>query len=280
MTEALLNDLNDSQRQAVEYCDGPQLVIAGAGSGKTRVLTYKIAYLIAHGMNPWNILALTFTKKAANEMKSRIGDLVGHDKARQIYMGTFHSIFARILRSQAAAIGYQANYTIYDETDARSLLKNIIKEMSLDDKIYKPSLVMTQISKAKNRLVTAAQYALDTDAMERDRFARIPRLHEIYTLYAARCRSANAMDFDDLLLNTYLLFQSNDDVRRDYAARFRHVLVDEYQDTNHAQQAIIRAPATHRRRRRCTEHLRLPRGRHRQHPHVPTHLSRQPALQT
>ena len=235
----LINDLNESQRLAVEYCDGPQLVIAGAGSGKTRVLTYKIAYLIEQGMKPWNILALTFTNKAANEMKNRIGNLVGHENARQIYMGTFHSIFARILRIEAGAIGYQSNYTIYDETDARSLVKNIIKELGLDDKIYKPASVMAQISRAKNQLVTAEMYAANGEAIELDRQARIPRLHEVFTSYAARCRNANAMDFDDLLLNTYLLFQSHDDVRLRYADRFRHVLVDEYQDTNHAQQAII-----------------------------------------
>ena len=235
----LINDLNESQRLAVEYCDGPQLVIAGAGSGKTRVLTYKIAYLIEQGMKPWNILALTFTNKAANEMKNRIGNLVGHENARQIYMGTFHSIFARILRIEAGAIGYQSNYTIYDETDARSLVKNIIKELGLDDKIYKPASVMAQISRAKNQLVTAEMYAANGEAIELDRQARIPRLHEVFTSYAARCRNANAMDFDDLLLNTYLLFQTHDEVRRRYADRFRHVLVDEYQDTNHAQQAII-----------------------------------------
>ncbi len=235
----LLSDLNESQRRAVEYCDGPQLVIAGAGSGKTRVLTYKIAYLIEQGMKPWNILALTFTNKAANEMKARIGHLVGDENARHIYMGTFHSIFARILRVEAQLLGYQSNYTIYDEADARSLVKNIIRELELDDKIYKPSTVQDQISKAKNQLVSAESYAANADALALDRQSRMPRLHEIYTIYASRCKSANAMDFDDLLLHTWQLFRDHEDVRRRYADKFRYVLVDEYQDTNHAQQAII-----------------------------------------
>ncbi|MBQ6653625.1 MAG: UvrD-helicase domain-containing protein [Prevotella sp.] len=235
----LLSDLNESQCRAVEYCDGPQLVIAGAGSGKTRVLTYKIAYLIEQGMKPWNILALTFTNKAAKEMKTRIGRLVGEENARHIYMGTFHSIFARILRVEASLLGYQSNYTIYDEADARSLVKNIIRELELDDKIYKPSTVQSQISKAKNQLVSAESYAANADALALDRQSRMPRLHEIYTIYASRCKSANAMDFDDLLLNTWQLFRDHDDVRQRYADRFRYVLVDEYQDTNHAQQAII-----------------------------------------
>ena len=235
----LLQELNEAQRKAVVYNDGPSLVIAGAGSGKTRVLTYKIAYLIANGMKPWEILALTFTNKAAREMKERIGRLVGSDLAQHIYMGTFHSIFSRILRVEATQIGYQNNFTIYDETDSRSLLKNIIKAMNLDDKTYKPSTVHNRISMAKNHLITADAYAQDRSLTQRDYEARIPAVSQIYLAYQARLQQANAMDFDDLLLNTYLLFHQHEDVRRKYAERFAFVLVDEYQDTNYAQQAIV-----------------------------------------
>ena len=235
----LLGQLNKSQQAAVTYNDGPQLVIAGAGSGKTRVLTYKIAYQIQQGMKPWNILALTFTNKAANEMKERIGQLVGHQTARYINMGTFHSIFARILRSEAAQVGYRSGFTIYDESDSRSLLKAIIKEMELDDKIYKPAGVHAVISNAKNRLISPQSYAANADLMLRDQKSRRFELHRIYDVYVQRCRKANAMDFDDLLVLTYQLFKTHEDVRQKYVERFRYVLVDEYQDTNYAQQCIV-----------------------------------------
>lgn len=235
----LLGQLNKSQQAAVTYNDGPQLVIAGAGSGKTRVLTYKIAYQIQQGMKPWNILALTFTNKAANEMKERIGQLVGHQTARYINMGTFHSIFARILRSEATQVGYRSGFTIYDESDSRSLLKAIIKEMELDDKIYKPAGVHAVISNAKNRLISPQSYAANADLMLRDQKSRRFELHRIYDVYVQRCRKANAMDFDDLLVLTYQLFKTHEDIRQKYVERFRYVLVDEYQDTNYAQQCIV-----------------------------------------
>ena len=239
MKEEILEDLNPAQQEAVKYIEGPQLVIAGAGSGKTRVLTYKIAYLIQAGMKPWNILALTFTNKAANEMKGRIGNIVGHKYARYIHMGTFHSIFSRILRTEAEHIGFTSSFTIYDEQDSRSLLKSIVKEMGLDDKVYKPSTVHNRISRAKNQLITAEQYARDGSAQAYDDQCRIGKLTDIFTAYVQRCRQANAMDFDDLLLYTYLLFKHNEDVRRKYAMNFQYVLVDEYQDTNYAQQCIV-----------------------------------------
>lgn len=235
----LLSQLNDSQRAAVEYLDGASLVIAGAGSGKTRVLTYKIAYLLMKGYEPWDILALTFTNKAAKEMQSRIGSLVGADRARYLNMGTFHSIFARILRREAAHIGYNPNFTIYDEADSRSLIKTIIKELQLDDKIYKPAGVHSKISMAKNHLIMPADYALDRELISRDIDTRQPAISQIYTTYQQRCQNANAMDFDDLLVLTYILFRDHEDVRRKYADHFRFILVDEYQDTNYAQQCII-----------------------------------------
>ena len=235
----LLEALNESQRKAVEYIDGPSLVIAGAGSGKTRVLTYKIAYLLQQGMKPWNILALTFTNKAAKEMRSRIGQLVGEDIARYLYMGTFHSIFSRILRREAEKIGYTSNFTIYDESDSRSLIKSIIREMNLDDKVYKPATVHNRISMAKNHLILADDYAIDRNALQRDRDAKMPAVSAIYSAYAARCRQANAMDFDDLLTQTFVLFREHEEVRRQYAERFQFVLVDEYQDTNSVQQRIV-----------------------------------------
>ncbi len=239
MAEELLSQLNESQREAVTYCDGPQLVIAGAGSGKTRVLTYKIAYLLDHeGMAPWNILALTFTNKAAREMKERIGRLVGQDSAMRLQMGTFHSVFARILRAEAEHIGYSSNYTIYDQADARSLVKNIIKEMQLDDKVYKPAAVADRISMAKNHLLLPQQYQTSSWAAD-DVHHKRPQVANIYNRYAERCRQANAMDFDDLLVQTYVLFHRYEDIRRKYVERFRYVLVDEYQDTNYAQQAIV-----------------------------------------
>ena len=239
MENNILNELNESQRAAVEYCEGAQLVIAGAGSGKTRVLTYKIAYLIGEkGLKPWNILALTFTNKAAKEMKQRIETIVG-SQARYINMGTFHSIFSHILRAEANHIGFNSNFTIYDQTDSRSLVKTIIKEMNLDEKIYKPAAVADRISMAKNHLLTASQYANSNNAVTTDMQRRMPAIKDIYLRYSDRCRQANAMDFDDLLMNIYLLFANNEEIRRKYAERFEYVLVDEYQDTNFAQQAIV-----------------------------------------
>ena len=235
----LLKDLNASQRAAVEYNDGPQLVIAGAGSGKTRVLTYKIAYLLAQGMAPWNILALTFTNKAANEMKQRIGHLVGYEMARKLNMGTFHSVFSRILRVEAELLGFHSGFTIYDEADSRSLLKSIIKEMALDDKVYRPAAVHSRISMAKNHLILPAQYAQNKELLERDRQSRMSSLWQVYANYCQRCRKANAMDFDDLLVLTHTLFVEHPDVLDKYAERFRYVLVDEYQDTNYVQQCIV-----------------------------------------
>lgn len=235
----LLEDLNESQRQAVEYCDGPSLVIAGAGSGKTRVLTYKIAYLLEQGMKPWNILALTFTNKAAREMKERIARLVGEDRATHLYMGTFHSIFSRILRVEAGHLGYSNNFTIYDETDSRSLLKAVIKEMGLDEKTYKPAAVHNRISMAKNHLILAAEYGQHRELVERDINQKMPAVAQIFVNYQNRCKQANAMDFDDLLTLTHTLFREHEDIRRKYAERFRFVLVDEYQDTNSVQQLIV-----------------------------------------
>lgn len=235
----LLNDLNDAQRAAVEYIDGPSLVIAGAGSGKTRVLTYKIAYLLSQGMKPWSIMALTFTNKAAREMKERIGKLVGDDLAQYLYMGTFHSIFSRILRAEAEHIGYNNNFTIYDESDSRSLLKAIIKEMGLDDKTYKPAAVHARISMAKNNLVTAEAYDSDPAILEQNKRAKMPAIGKIYVAYVQRCRQANAMDFDDLLMLTFQLFRDHEEIRQKYAGRFDYILVDEYQDTNHVQMSIV-----------------------------------------
>ena len=235
----LLNDLNDAQRAAVEYIDGPSLVIAGAGSGKTRVLTYKIAYLLSQGMKPWSIMALTFTNKAAREMKERIGKLVGDDLAQHLYMGTFHSIFSRILRAEAEHIGFNNNFTIYDESDSRSLLKAIIKEMGLDDKAYKPAAVHARISMAKNNLVTAEAYDSDPAILEQNKRARMPAIGKIYVAYVQRCRQANAMDFDDLLMLTFQLFRDHEEIRQKYAGRFDYILVDEYQDTNHVQMSIV-----------------------------------------
>ena len=235
----LLNDLNDAQRAAVEYIDGPSLVIAGAGSGKTRVLTYKIAYLLSQGMKPWSIMALTFTNKAAREMKERIGKLVGDDLAQHLYMGTFHSIFSRILRAEAEHIGFNNNFTIYDESDSRSLLKAIIKEMGLDDKVYKPAAVHARISMAKNNLVTAEAYDSDPAILEQNKRAKMPAIGKIYVAYVQRCRQANAMDFDDLLMLTFQLFRDHEEIRQKYAGRFDYILVDEYQDTNHVQMSIV-----------------------------------------
>ena len=235
----LLNDLNEAQRAAVEYIDGPSLVIAGAGSGKTRVLTYKIAYLLNQGMKPWSIMALTFTNKAAREMKERIGRLVGDDLAQHLYMGTFHSIFSRILRAEAEHIGFNNNFTIYDEADSRSLIKAIVKEMELDDKSYKPAAVHARISMAKNNLVSAESYASDAAIFEQNKRAQMPEVGKIFLAYVQRCKQANAMDFDDLLVLTHQLFREHEEIRQKYAARFDYILVDEYQDTNHVQMSIV-----------------------------------------
>ena len=235
----LLKDLNEAQRAAVEYIDGPSLVIAGAGSGKTRVLTYKIAYLLSQGMKSWSIMALTFTNKAAREMKERIGKLVGNDLAQHLYMGTFHSIFSRILRAEAEHIGFNNNFTIYDESDSRSLIKAIVKEMGLDDKKYKPAAVHAKISMAKNNLMSAAAYESDAAIFEQNKRAQMPEVGKIFVAYVQRCKQANAMDFDDLLTLTYQLFREHEDIRHKYAARFDYVLVDEYQDTNHVQMSIV-----------------------------------------
>ena len=247
--DVLLSELNDSQREAVLFCNGPSLVIAGAGSGKTRVLTYKIAYLLEQDLKPWNILALTFTNKAAREMKERIGRLVGEERARYLQMGTFHSVFSRILRAEADKLGFNANFTIYDQTDARSLVKTIIKEMGLDDKVYKPASVADRISMAKNHLILAGQYGQTAWARD-DAYGKRPQIANIYIRYAERCRQANAMDFDDLLVNTHVLFKNHEDVRQKYVERFQFVLVDEYQDTNFAQQAIV-LQLTRERQRVC-----------------------------
>lgn len=231
--------LNSSQWDAVRKCDGPLLVIAGAGSGKTRVLTFKVAYLLEHGYRPWEVLALTFTNKAAKEMNNRITQIVGDGTANGLWSGTFHSIFAKILRIECEAIGYKHDFTIYDTADQRSLLKTIIKEMQLDDKVYKPNIVSNRISDAKNRLMLPEQYAADEELIAHDRMNNIGEVHRIYTTYWQRCRTAGAMDFDDLLLYTYLLFDRAEDIRLKYANRFRYILVDEYQDTNYAQHMII-----------------------------------------
>ena len=238
MVEQLLEQLNEGQRRAVEYNDGPQLVIAGAGSGKTRVLTYKIAYLLEQGMAPWNILALTFTNKAAREMKERIGRLVGQERARYLQMGTFHSVFARILRAEADSVGFTSNFTIYDQSDSRSLVKNIIKELQLDEKVYKPASVADRISMAKNHLLLPQQYQVSSWAAD-DAQKKRPQVSYIYNRYVERCRQANAMDFDDLLVQTWLLFKNHENIRQKYVERFQYVLVDEYQDTNFAQQEIV-----------------------------------------
>ena len=237
--EEHLENLNEQQRQAVEYCDGPQLVIAGAGSGKTRVLTYKIVHLLHHGYEPWRILALTFTNKAAREMRERIEQLVGPKTASRLWMGTFHSIFARILRQNAERIGFKPSFTIYDAADSKSLVKTIIKDLDLDEKSYKPSTVLSQISSAKNAMISPEKYSSTADLMEADKQARRPQTYLIYRIYRDRCFTAGAMDFDDLLYYTNLLLRDNPDLLHHYREWFRYVLVDEYQDTNFAQHAII-----------------------------------------
>ncbi len=239
-TQEIKNNLNKDQLAAVEYNDGPMLVIAGAGSGKTRVITYKIAHLIQNGIKPWNILALTFTNKAANEMKERISQLVGDDNAHYINMGTFHSILGRILRIEAQWIGYTPDFTIYDEADSHSLIKTIIREKGIDDKVYKPSSVYARISLARNNMIDHVAYSNDLELYEYDKKARMPRISEIFTAYEQRCKLANAIDFDDLLLLTYRLFCSQEEVRRRWEERFKYILVDEYQDTNKVQHAVLR----------------------------------------
>ena len=234
-----LEMLNGQQRAAVEYCDGPQLVIAGAGSGKTRVLTYKIVHLLCNDYEPSRILALTFTNKAAREMKERIEKLVGAHTASRLWMGTFHSIFLRILRQHSDRIGFKRDFTIYDSADSKSLIKLIIKDMQLDDKIYKPSVVQSAISMAKNALMSPDAYAMDKDLMEADKRARRPLLYAIYKAYRQRCFTAGAMDFDDLLYYTNLLLRDNPDIKQHYREYFKYILVDEYQDTNFAQHVIV-----------------------------------------
>ena len=233
-----LEELNESQRNAVLYNDGPSLVIAGAGSGKTRVLTYKIAYLLEQGYKPWSILALTFTNKAAREMKERIARRVG-EEARYLWMGTFHYIFSRILRAEAQVIGFTSSFTIYDSSDSKSLIKSIVKEMHLDDKTYKPGMIQSRISNAKNHLVLPDAYASNAELYQNDVNAKVPATRDIYRRYWERCRQSDAMDFDDLLVYTYLLFRDHPEIRQKYAGQFRYVLVDEYQDTNFAQHSIV-----------------------------------------
>ncbi|MDD2328639.1 MAG: UvrD-helicase domain-containing protein, partial [bacterium] len=239
-TASFLDNLNEAQRAAVEFCDGPSLVIAGAGSGKTRVLTYKIAWLLEQGLPPYYLLALTFTNKAAREMKSRIAQLVGEKQARRLWMGTFHAIFSRILRNEAEAIGFRPNFTIFDTADSKNLIRLIIREMELDDKQYKPGGVHNQISRAKNSLITPAMYAANGELMEYDRQARRPSLSEIYNRYQQRLRAGNSMDFDDLLLYTNILFRDHPDILERYRNQFQFILVDEYQDTNFAQHLIVK----------------------------------------
>ncbi|MBN1822226.1 MAG: UvrD-helicase domain-containing protein, partial [Prolixibacteraceae bacterium] len=235
-----LEELNAAQKEAVIKTEGPSLVVAGAGSGKTRVLTYRIAHLIKQGAKPWSILALTFTNKAAREMKERIAKVVGENTARYLWMGTFHSIFARILRTEHEAVGYPSNYTIYDAADSKSLIKSIIKDLLLDDKVYKPGVVASRISKAKNNLVTPGVYAENAEISSFDKSIRMPRISEIYKEYAKRCFLSGSMDFDDLLLKTNILFRDNPEILKKYQSQFDYVLVDEYQDTNYAQYLIIK----------------------------------------
>lgn len=234
-----LDELNDSQREAVLYNEGPSLVISGAGSGKTRVLTYKIAYLLDHGYDPWSILALTFTNKAAREMKERIARQVGK-AAQYLWMGTFHSIFSRILRRESLLLGFTSSFTIYDASDSKSMIKTILKEMQLEEKVYKPGTVQARISLAKNYLILPDDYDKDLELLKYDQDNNIPLVHHIYRLYCERCKNGNAMDFDDLLVYTYLLFDKHPDVRQKYVEQFKYVLVDEYQDTNFAQHCIVK----------------------------------------
>ncbi|MDR0682869.1 MAG: UvrD-helicase domain-containing protein [Dysgonamonadaceae bacterium] len=246
--EQLLQQLSKSQQEAVLYNEGPSLIIAGAGSGKTRVLTYKIAYLLKNGISPYNILALTFTNKAAREMKSRIAQIMGEDIARRLWMGTFHSLFSRILRRNSDKIGFRSDFTVYDSQDSRNLIKAIIKECCLDDKIYKPSTIQSHISRVKNALITPKNYTLDRNLIEMDNQLKRGRTHEIYTTYWNRCKTSEVMDFDDLLLYTYLLFDGHREILEQYRNQFRFIMVDEYQDTNQVQHAIVRLLAADHRR--------------------------------
>ena len=239
MTSNYLNDLNESQKQAVINYNGPSLIIAGAGAGKTRVLTYRIAHLLNNGVPAGKILSLTFTNKAAREMKERITRVVSPEITRALWMGTFHSIFAKILRMEAEKLGYKSNFTIYDSSDSKSLIRTIIRELNLDDNIYKPGVMASRISAAKNNLVTASMYAADSSMQEYDKASRMPLLADVYRTYASRCFKANAMDFDDLLLNTNILFRDFPATLSAYQARFSYVLVDEYQDTNYSQYLIV-----------------------------------------
>lgn len=238
--EKILSHLNKAQKEAVINYQGPALVIAGAGSGKTRVLTYRIAYMLEQGINPAQVMALTFTNKAATEMKERIAGLVGFDYSRRLWMGTFHSIFSRLLRFEAKTLGYTSDYTIYDTIDSKNLIKTIIKELKLDDKIYKPGEVYGRISNAKNNLITPETYAANSTIQATDRATRKPQITDIFVRYAARCKKANAMDFDDLLLNTNILFRNQPEILQKYMNAFRYILVDEYQDTNYSQYLIIK----------------------------------------
>ncbi|MCQ2057761.1 MAG: UvrD-helicase domain-containing protein [Bacteroidaceae bacterium] len=233
------NELNGSQRDAVLYTDGDCMVIAGAGSGKTRVLTYRIAHLLEMGIEPWSVLALTFTNKAAEEMKRRIAEKVGDNRARYLWMGTFHSIFSKILRTEAEFIGYTSDFTIYDQSDSQNLIKSIMREMQLDEKVYKPNVVQNRISNAKNRLMNAQGYLGNADIYKNDQFKRIPMTGKIFEKYEQRLRQSNAMDFDDLLMQTFILFRDRPEILERYASKFRHILVDEYQDTNYAQHCIV-----------------------------------------
>lgn len=235
-----LDELNERQKEAVQHINGPMMVIAGAGSGKTRVLTYRIAYLMEKGVDSFQILALTFTNKAAREMKERIASIVGDGEARNIAMGTFHSVFARILRYNSDKLGYPSNFTIYDTQDSRSLLKSIIKEMGLDDKIYKPNTVQSRISSAKNNLISPAAYENNAEIVGEDRMAKKPEIYRIYKVYAERCFKAGAMDFDDLLYQTNVLLRDFPDVLHFYQQKFKYILVDEYQDTNYSQYLIVK----------------------------------------
>lgn len=244
----IIEELNESQREAVLCCDAPSLVIAGAGSGKTRVLTSKIAYLLQNGMQPWNILALTFTNKAAKEMRERIGRMVGDETASRLWMGTFHSVFSRILRQECAHLGFARDFTIYDASDSKSLVKSIIKDMQLDDKTYKPGSVASRISMAKNRLILPSAYMADRQNFEADMHAKMPAIGQIYMQYWQRCRQSNVMDFDDLLLYTWILFSEHPDIAQKWEDRFHFVLVDEYQDTNYAQHLIVWLLTQHRQR--------------------------------
>lgn len=234
-----IDELNESQRAAVLYNEGPSLVIAGAGSGKTRVLTYKIAYLLESGLEPWSVLALTFTNKAAREMNARISKQVGEQRARYLWMGTFHSVFSRILRVESATLGFTSSFTIYDTSDSKSLIRTIVKEMQLDDKTYKASAIQSQISNAKNHLISPASYAMSREMIEHDNACKMPALKDIYRRYCERCRQAGAMDFDDLLFYTFILFRDNPAILKKYQEQFKYILVDEYQDTNFAQHSIV-----------------------------------------